>query len=160
MNPQSMKISFTTDDGELLVQTAVDVRIDGAFSQVDVIASAIEAAGIISARLRATPGCASEAAVDVVEPTSDRITYTPREKAPQGSRVTSWWVDGSRDRFGEALFISEKTIIRTGSEQTKTIVWLNRRPHAVNEVLCELDRRPYTYDELERELTLARAGRR
>jgi len=82
----------------------------------------------------------------------ERLTFSPREKAPQGTRVTSWWIDGSRDRYGEAYFVSSGTrFMRDGAEREFSILWQNRRPYAPNVKVCEIDKRraELTWDDLD-----------
>jgi hypothetical protein len=82
------------------------------------------------------------------------LSYSPRETAPQGTRVTSLWIDGSRDRYGEALFVSNATaLLRDGSERQSWIVWQNRRPYAPNVKVCELAERPETWAQLDAALS-------
>lgn len=70
----------------------------------------------------------------------DVVTYAPRE-ASRFRPPSSWWVSGSRDRYGFALFVSER-----GDEW---IVWENRRPYGINRQLAILSSRPVTWDDLD-----------
>jgi hypothetical protein len=69
------------------------------------------------------------------------IKLAPRESAPQGTRVTSWWLEGSRERYGAAYFVSETTLLRAdGGQTTSAVIWRSNRPYGTNDRIGQIDR--------------------
>lgn len=61
------------------------------------------------------------------------------------SRRTDYtaWIDGSRDRFGAAYFIS------TSARNSQVVLYRNERPYAANVEIARLDSEPATWSEVE-----------
>lgn len=77
------------------------------------------------------------------------VTYTPRERGSHSpTKVTSWWIDGSRDRYGEAYFITESA----HNHGRMIHLWRNQRPYAPNVEISKTVRsdRPSTWAEIDR----------
>lgn len=67
---------------------------------------------------------------------ASEVTYTPREAG------SSEWVDGSRDRYGEAYFVSERS-------DGRWTLWQNRRPYAPNVEVDVFAEKPTTWANLD-----------
>lgn len=84
---------------------------------------------------------------------TSEVAYTPRERGSHSpTKVTSWWIDGSRDRYGEAYFITTSTLVQTGRTSQTIHLWQNRRPYAPNVEISKTvrDSRPTTWAEIDK----------
>jgi hypothetical protein len=79
----------------------------------------------------------------------NEITLSPRERGSHSpTKVTSWWIDGSRERYGEAYFLAPATVVGD-SIREEWVLWENHRPYGVNQTVATFDHKPTTWAEID-----------